>query len=259
MDLGLDGKVAVVTGAASGIGRSCAEILLEEGCKVVGTDIQADGLRELEDALGLEGAFSTVVADASQPDGAVAPIASATKEHGRLDILIAAAGIFGTARGGMFAGEDGASEITPEQWDLTQFINLRAPFLAAQAAVPEMSKNGWGRIVVIASVSGQMGGFRAGADYAASKAGLVGAVRSLASTAGPAGITINAINPGMIQTPMLGDNVETGISGTVAERSALRRLGVTEEVSAMAVMLASESAGFITGAHLDINGGFHFG
>lgn len=259
MDLGLEGKVAVVTGAASGIGKSCAELLLAEGCKVVGTDIQEDGLRALEAAVGEGAPLSTVVADASTTDGAAAPIAAAAEEHGRLDILIAAAGIFGTARGGLFAGDEGASEMSPEQWDLTQNINLRGPVFAIQAAVPEMSKNNWGRIVVIASVSGQMGGFRAGADYAASKAGIVGAIRSLASTSGPSGITINAINPGMIQTPMLGDNVETGISGTVAERSSLRRLGVTEEVSAMAVMLTSEQSGFITGAHLDINGGFYFG
>lgn len=259
MDLGLDGKVAVVTGAASGIGRSAAELLLAEGAKVVGTDIQEDGLRDLAEAVGDGAALSTVVADASKPEGAVGPIVAAAEEHGRVDVLIAAAGIFGTARGGMFAGDEGASEMTPEQWDLTQAINLRGPVFAIQAAVPEMAKNGWGRIVVIASVSGQMGGFRAGADYAASKAGLVGAIRSLAATAGPDGITINAINPGMIQTPMLGDNVATGISGTVAERSALRRLGVTEEVSAMAVMLTSEQSGFITGAHLDINGGFYFG
>jgi 3-oxoacyl-[acyl-carrier protein] reductase len=258
VDLGLAGKVAVVTGAASGIGRSCAEILLGEGCKVVATDIQPDGLRVLEDARRQKGELTTLIADAADPEGATAPVRHAAEKYGGLDILIAAAGIFGTARGGMFAGAEGADEIVPKQWDLTQAINLRGPFLAAQAAVPEMAKKGWGRIVVIASVSGQMGGFRAGADYAASKAGLGGVVRSLAQTAGPLGITVNAINPGMIQTPMLSDNVQADLSSIVAERSPLRRLGVTEEVSTMAVILASAVSSFVTGAHLDVNGGFYF-
>ncbi len=107
----------------------------------------------------------------------MAPIKQAASAHGRLDIAILAAGVFGSARGGIFAGEEGPSEIEPGQWDLTQAINLRAPFLAAQAAIGEMQKGGWGRIVAIGSVAGQNGGFRAGADYASSKAGLAGMAR----------------------------------------------------------------------------------
>jgi 3-oxoacyl-[acyl-carrier protein] reductase len=256
MNLGLDGRVALVTGAASGIGRTCATMLADEGCKVVITDIQGDGLSELEGERA--DVYSSIRADLSTADGPVQTVEHAAASFGRLDVLILAAGIFGTARGGIFAGPEGASEIAPEQWDLTQAINLRGPFLTAQAAVPVMARNNWGRIVAIGSVSGQMGGFRAGADYAASKAGIAGMIRSLASTAGPLGITANAINPGMIRTPMLA-NIDSPFASAVAERSATRRLGVAEEVAAWAVMLSSEQAGFVTGAHVDVNGGFYFG
>jgi 3-oxoacyl-[acyl-carrier protein] reductase len=120
-----------------------------------------------------------------------------------------------------------------------------------------MARRGWGRIVAIGSVSGQMGGFGAGADYAASKAGISGMVRSLALTAGPNGITVNAVNPGMIMTAMLTDNHDSTRTDTIAERSAMRRLGTAEEVAAMIVMLTAEQAGFVTGSHVDINGGFY--
>lgn len=257
MDLGLNGRVAIVTGAASGIGRACTELLIGEGCRVVATDIQDEPLRELAASIG--GECTAVVADASTPEGAVAPVDAARREYGRLDVLVLSAGVFGTARGGALAGDEGASTIEPAQWDLTQAINVRGPFLCAQAAIDEMALNGWGRIVAIASVAGQMGGFRAGADYAASKAAVAGMVRSMACTAGPLGITVNVINPGMIKTPMLKDNVRTDYTSAVAERSALRRLGTAEEVASMAVMLASEGAGYATGSHIDVNGGFYFG
>jgi 3-oxoacyl-[acyl-carrier protein] reductase len=256
MDLGLQGRVALVTGAAGGIGRACVELLQAEGCDVVATDIQAGGLGELEEKAGDR--LVTVVADAADAEGSTVPVTRAVEAFGGLDVLILAAGVFGKARGGIFAGEEGASEIAPDEWDLTQAVNLRGPFLTAQAAIPVMARSGWGRIVAIASVSGQMGGFRAGADYAASKAGLAGMVRALAPTAGPSGITVNTLNPGMILTPMLTDNVGGGYSASVAERSAIGRLGTAEEVAAMALMLVSDAAGFVTGAHLDVNGGFYF-
>jgi 3-oxoacyl-[acyl-carrier protein] reductase len=259
MDLGLDGKVAVVTGSASGIGRTCTELLLREGCKVVGTDIQEAGLRELEAAVDEGAPLSTLVADAALPDGALAPIEAAVEEHGRLDILIAAAGVTGSGRGGLFPGDEGATQLTTDEWDLTMAINLRAPIFAAQAAIREMSKSGWGRIVVIASLAGQIGSVRAGPDYAASKAGLVGAIRSLASTAGVAGITLNAINPGAIETPMLDSHLTPEILETLAAGAAVRRLGSAEELAAVAVMMVSTQASFITGAHIDVNGGFYYG
>lgn len=255
MNLGLEDRVAVVTGAASGIGEACARALAAEGCRVVVSDIAEEPLLALA-AEGGDG-YSAVVADLAGASGPAAIVDHAVEHFGRLDILVTAGGIFGSARGGLFPGPEGATTISPEEWDHTLNVNLRGTFLAAQAAIPKMAANGWGRVVTIASVAGQMGGFRAGADYIASKAGVAGVTRSLALTAGPLGITVNTVNPGMIETPMLSDNVAAEIARTVAERSAMRRLGVREEVAALVAMLASEQAGFITGAHLDVNGGFY--
>lgn len=257
MDLGLKGRVAIVTGAAGGIGGECARILAAEGCRVVVSDVTEEGLQTL--ALENPDSFFPVVADLALPDGPAEIVRKAVGEFARLDIAICAGGVFGRARGGMFAGDEGASFISAEAWDHTLNVNLRGTFLLCQEAIPQMARGGWGRIVVIASVSGQMGGFGAGADYAASKAALGGMARSMALTAGPGGVTVNVINPGMILTPMLTDNHDESRSRLIAERSAMRRLGKPSEVASMIAMLASEQAGFITGSHLDINGGFYFG
>lgn len=257
MNLGLQDRVAVVTGAASGIGQECARTLAGEGCRVLVTDVQEDGLRELE-AEDAE-RYVPFVADLSTPFGPSSIIDAAVSQFGRLDVLVTAGGVFGTAKGGLFGSDGGASEISVEEWDRTLNVNLRGTFLVAQAAIPRMAENGWGRIVTIGSVSGQMGGFEAGADYIASKAGVAGVTRSLALAAGPQGITVNTVNPGMIETPMLADNVQGGSSQAVAQRSPVRRLGSREELAAIVVMLCSEQAGFVTGSHVDVNGGFYFG
>ena len=254
MDLRLDGRVAAVTGAAGGIGSVCAKALADEGCQVVVSDVDEAGVEEL--ANERPDSYSAITADLLSSGGPRAIVDHATSTFGRLDILVMAAGIFGTARGGLFAGAAGASTITPADWDLTLAINLRAAFLSAQAAIPAMAKNGWGRLIAVGSVSGQIGGLRAGADYAASKAGLGGMIRSLAVTAGRLGITANIINPGLIKAPMI-DKVGAEASALVAERTALGRNGEPEEIAAVVAMLASEQAGFITGAHIDVNGGLY--
>lgn len=259
MDLGLSERVALVTGASSGIGQACALALADEGCRVVGTDISEDGIQRLE--ARNPDRFSSVIADLADPDGPASAVEHTVARFGGIDILVCAGGIFGNAHGGVFAADEGvsASEITPADWDRTLNVNLRGSFLAAQAAIPPMAKKGWGRVILIGSVSGQMGGFGAGADYAASKAALGGMARSMALTAGPSGITVNCVNPGMIETPMLLGNHDTRNTDRVARQAAMRRLGQREELAAMVTMLASEQAAYITGAHLDINGGYYFG
>jgi 3-oxoacyl-[acyl-carrier protein] reductase len=259
MDLGLAGRVALVTGASSGIGEACALALAAEGCRVVGTDIVPDGIerRAEQDAE----CYSAVVADLAAEDGPGSAVAHAVSRFGRLDVLVCAGGVFGTARGGIFAAAAGepAGEITPAAWDRTLTINLRGSFLAAQAAIPYMATAGWGRVIVVGSVSGQMGGFGAGADYAASKAALGGMVRSMALTAGPSGVTVNCVNPGMIRTPMLAGNHDSSATEGIARQAAMRRLGRRDELAAVITMLASEQAGYITGAHIDVNGGYYCG
>jgi 3-oxoacyl-[acyl-carrier protein] reductase len=259
MDLGITDRVALVTGASSGIGEACAVALAVEGCLVVGTDISKDGLERLEARDPRR--FRSVVADLADPEGPARAVARTVEHFGGIDILVCAGGVFGTARGGVFTAEAGsaASEISPDDWNHTLNVNLRGSFLAAQAAIPIMAKKHWGRVILISSVSGQMGGFGAGADYAASKAALGGMARSMALTAGPSGITINCVNPGMIESPMLLNNHDTSSTDKVAGQAAMRRLGQREEVAAMVTVLASEQAAYVTGTHLDINGGYYFG
>jgi 3-oxoacyl-[acyl-carrier protein] reductase len=258
MDLGLSERVALVTGASSGIGEACALALAGEGCRVVGTDITEEGIERLE-ARDPE-RFSSVVADLADVAAPARAVAHTVERFGGIDILICAGGIFGNAHGGIFAADEGesASTITPGDWDRTLNVNLRGSFLTAQAAIPHMAKKGWGRVVLIGSVSGQMGGFGAGADYAASKAALGGMARSMALTAGPSGVTVNYVNPGMIETPMLRNHNKQN-TDKIARQAAMRRLGQRDELAAMITMLASQQAGYITGAHLDINGGYYFG
>ncbi|HUA03184.1 MAG TPA: SDR family NAD(P)-dependent oxidoreductase [Solirubrobacteraceae bacterium] len=256
MNLGLEGRVAAVTGAAGGIGRACAKALADEGCRVIVSDVQERGLEDLV-AEGPE-TFTPVVADLLSAGGPTAIIDQAVRTHDRLDILVMAAGVFGTARGGMFVGPEGPTAITAVDWDRTLVVNLRAAFLSAQAAIPVMARNRWGRLIAIGSVAGQMGGLAAGADYAASKAGLAGTMRSLALNAGRFGITANTINPGVIETGMI-EHVATKTVTAVSERTVVGRNGTGAEVAAIAVMLASEQAGFVTGTHIDVNGGFYFG
>jgi 3-oxoacyl-[acyl-carrier protein] reductase len=259
MDLGLTDRVALVTGASSGIGEAVALALAAEGCKVVGTDITAEGISRLvaQDPDHLD----AVVADLATEDGPGAAVAHTVERFGRIDILVCAGGIFGDARGGVFAAEAGenASVISPADWDRTLAINLRGSFLAAQAAIPHMSARGWGRVILIGSVSGQMGGFGAGADYAASKAALGGMARSMAVTAGPSGVTVNYVNPGMIETPMLAGNHSSAATAAIARQAPMRRLGQRGELAALIAMLASEHAGYVTGTHLDVNGGYYLG
>lgn len=258
MDLGLSNRVALVTGASSGIGEACALALAAEGCRVVGSDISAEGIERLE--ARDPDRFSAVVADLADETGPATAVAHAVERFGGVDVLVCAGGVFGVAHGGIFTAEEGesASEITPADWDLTLTVNLRGSFLLAQAAIPHMAAKGWGRVIVIGSVSGQMGGFGAGADYAASKAALGGMARSMATTAGPQGVTVNCVNPGMIETPML-SNHSSERTNRIAGQAAMRRLGQRDELAAMITMLASEQAGYITGIHLDVNGGFYFG
>jgi len=256
MDLGLTDRVALVTGAASGIGEACALALAAEGCRIVGSDISEEGLERLE--ARDPDRFSAVVADLADEGGPASAVAHAVERFGGVDVLVCAGGVFGVARGGIFAAEEGesASEITPAEWDRTLNVNLRGSFLTAQAAIPHMAEQGWGRVIVIGSVSGQMGGFGAGADYAASKAALAGMARSMATTAGPAGVTVNCVNPGMIETPMLANhNMER--TDKIVRQAAMRRLGQRDELAALITMLASEQAGYVTGAVLHVNGGMY--
>jgi 3-oxoacyl-[acyl-carrier protein] reductase len=242
MESGLVGKTAVVTGAASGIGRACARALAGEGAFVVCADL--DGEQATVAAAELERPGVGAQADVTSEDDCRRLVARAT-DQGGLDVLVTCAGIFHATP---------FDEITPAEWDRIVAVNLRGTFLTCQASLRAMLPRKSGRIVTIASLAGQTGGLAAGAAYSASKAGVVALTKSIARFAGPHGITANCVNPGIIDTPMTAGWPPEKRDPTVAA-TPLGRMGTADEVAAIVLVLASDAAGFVNGAHVDVNGG----
>ena len=241
METGLAGKTAVVTGAASGIGLACSRALAGEGATVVLADLNEPAAQEAARELG----GYAVAVDVTKPEDARRVVEEAVARGGALDVLVACAGAFHATP---------IDRIEPDEWDRIQAVNLRGVFLVAQAALEVMMPRRSGRIVTIASLAGQTGGLAAGASYAASKAGVAALTKSIARFAGPHGITANCVNPGIIDTPLIAGWPAEVLERTVAQ-TPLGRVGRPEEVAAVVVMLASDAASFVHGAHVDVNGG----
>jgi 3-oxoacyl-[acyl-carrier protein] reductase len=243
VDTGLSGKTAIVTGGASGIGLSCARALAHEGARVIVADIDAEGASRAAVELGEEHAGLRV--DVTSPDECRRLVELALETTGSVDALVTCAGVFQATP---------FDEITAEEWDRIQAVNLKGTFLPCQAVLRVMIPRRRGRIVTIASLGGQTGGLAAGAAYVASKAGVVALTKSIARFAGPHGVIVNTVNPGVIDTPMTAawpaETRERVIAAT-----PLARTGTAEEVAAIVCVLASEAAGFVHGAHIDVNGG----
>ena len=245
METGLDGKTAAVTGAASGIGLACSRALADEGATVVLADIDEAGVSAAADDVG----GHAVTADVTRPEHARRVVEEAVRYSGRLDVLVACAGVFSSTP---------ADRLEAEEWDRVQHVNLRGVFLVAQAALTVMIPRRSGRIVTIGSLAGQVGGLVASAAYAASKGGVIALTKSIARFAGPHGITANCVNPGIIETPLTESWPLEARERTVAA-TPLGRIGRVEEVAAVVVMLASDAASFVHGAQVDVNGGLHMG
>lgn len=247
----LQGKVALVTGAQRGMGKSHALSLAAQGAKVAVTDINRESCETVAQEIRAKGgealALKLDVTDVSEIDAAMS---ETVKKFGRLDILVNNAGIFSPKV---------AMEITEEEWDKTININLKGQFLCAQRAAKRMVKTGGGRIINIASVaSGQTGvGIAGGAHYTASKGGIIGMAETLAIEWAPLGILVNTIAPGAIDTPMVEEaqTPKEAMDAMIA-RLPLKRIGKPEEVSAMVVFLASDEASYITGAVFYVDGGW---
>ncbi len=242
----LSGKVAVVTGGSRGIGRACAKSLAARGAHVVityvgGEQAAAQTVADIEAAGGKAEAERFDVADMTAAETAIAEVA---KRLGRLDILVANAGI----------SIDGLLlRLKEEDLDRTLAVNLKGAIACAKAAIKPMMRTKAGRIVFLSSVVGEMG--NAGqTSYAASKAGLIGAAKSLAREYASRQITVNCVTPGYIETDMTGDLNE-------AQRQAmltgvpLGRPGTADEVAAAVTFLASPEAAYVTGHVLRVNGG----
>ncbi len=243
MDSGLAGTTAIVTGAGSGIGKACAAALAAEGARVVLADLDLEAAERSAAALGRDCAGARV--DVTDPESCERLVASAASRHGPVDVLVTCAGVFHSTP---------FDRITADEWDRVQAVNLKGTFLACQAVLRLMIPRGKGRIVTMASLGGQTGGLAAGASYAASKAGVVALTKSIARYAGPHGVTVNTVNPGVIDTPMTA-SWPPEVKNRVVGQTPLGRMGTAAEVAAMVCVLASDAAGFVHGAHVDVNGG----
>ncbi|WP_096290054.1 SDR family NAD(P)-dependent oxidoreductase [Mycobacterium ahvazicum] len=229
-------KTAVVTGGGSGIGLAVAHQLRADGLDVATIDLKPS------DA---ELSFTADVTDRSQVDAALAAIRA---QLGPVAVLVNAAGLDGFKR---------FSNITFEDWQRVVDVNLHGVFHMTQAVLPDMVEAGWGRIVNISSSSTHSGAPYM-SHYVAAKSAVNGLTKSLALEYGPSGITVNAVPPGFIDTPMLRSAEQRGYLGDIDEtiaRTPVRRIGKPEDIAAACAFLISEEAGYITGQILGVNGG----
>jgi len=241
----LEGKVAFVTGAASGIGFACAQRFAEEGAVVVGADLDTtDDWGQIEKVAPAAGFHSLDVTDEGAQNAAVA---AALAEHGRIDILVTAAGI---ASGGP------VHLIEQATWQRVQDVNLTGTFLSAKAVLPAMLSQRAGSIITIASVEG-LEGAEGGSTYNASKGGVILLTKNLACDYGPAGIRANAICPGFIDTPMFRSVIgDLPYRDAIRDQHKLRRFGRPEEIAGSAFFLASDGSSFVSGVALPVDGGY---
>jgi NAD(P)-dependent dehydrogenase (short-subunit alcohol dehydrogenase family) len=248
----LDGRVALVTGGASGIGRSSALALANNGARLVVADVLDEQGRETVDLIEAAGGEAMFVrADVSRRGDVEGLVRAAVETYGRLDCAHNNAGIEGI-------GPPGAEfhTLPDEAWDQVLSINLKGVWLCMQAEIAQMLTQGGGAIVNTASIAGLVGGF--GAAYGAAKHGVVGLTKTAALAYATRGIRVNAVCPGVIDTPMVArmrgrraDFEEVAIAG-----EPIGRLGRPEEIAAAVVWLSSDAASFVTGVALPVDGGW---
>ena len=237
----MKGRVALVTGGASGIGAAIAARLAFDGAEVAIGDIDLDAAKAHADAIGAV----AVHLDVTDPDSARGAVA----ETGPFDVLVNNAGV---DQPGVFF-----SDVTPEQWRRLLAVNLEGVFACTQAALPAMQAARYGRIINMSSEAGRMGG-KANAVYAAAKGAIIAFTKSIAQENARYGITVNAVAPGPIETPLL-RRMDPRAIEIVTASTLVRRLGQPEEVAAAVAFLASAEASYITGETLAVSGGMFLG
>ena len=238
-----EGKAAIVTGAARGIGKAIAAALADRGAGVAVVDIDEESAGRAASEIG----ENTLAVKCDVGDEAsVQQMVEAVAAHfGRIDIAVNNAGICERVR---------VEDLTVEQWDRTLGINLRGPFMVSKAVLEHMKPLGAGRIINIASIAGKIGGLMVGLHYTASKGGILAVTRGLARELAAYGITVNSVCPAMVDTDMgglfQGDEKANYLKGV-----PLKRLATADDVAGAVVYLASDAASYITGEVIDVNGG----
>ncbi|MDQ2758492.1 MAG: SDR family oxidoreductase [Actinomycetota bacterium] len=246
---GLGGKVAVITGGASGIGRACAHTLARSGADISVWDLHQEGLdRVVEELEAYDYRAHSAVVDVSDSAAVDRAMQDVLDTLGHVDIAVGNAGIGGTAAP--------SADYTDEQWHQVTSVNLDGVFFTQRAAIRAMRHGGRGGSVVnMASVLGAVG-FATASAYTAAKHGVVGLTQVAAWEYAADGIRVNAVGPGFIRTPLLDDHLDQATRDLLAGQHALQRLGEAEEVAELVAWLASDGASFATGAYYPIDGGY---
>lgn len=244
--INLSDRIAIVTGASRGIGRAVATGLAARGAHVVAAAREEHARAVVEEIAAAGGQAHAATVDVTDPASVEQMVAETMERSGRIDILVNNAGI---------ARDQLLLRMRREDWDAVLATNLTAMFTCAQAVIKPMVKQRAGRIISISSVVGQAG--NAGqANYAASKAGIIGFTKALALEVASRGITVNVVAPGLIDTDMT-RALAGGVHETWASKIPLGRLGTPEDVAAAVCFLASDAASYITGQVLAVNGGMY--
>ncbi|TXC66793.1 SDR family oxidoreductase [Piscinibacter aquaticus] len=243
--LDLNGRVAIITGGAQGIGYATAERMLLSGASVVLWDIDAKALAAAKEALSSLGSVDGRAVELTDEAAVTAATGAVMRAHGRIDILVNNAGITG--------GNATTWELKPEVWRRVVEVNLIAPYLTCRAVVPQMLQRGYGRIVNVASVAGKEGNPNA-SHYSASKAGLIALTKSLAKELATQGVIVNAVSPAAAKTAIFDQMSEQHINFMLS-KIPMGRFVQVDEIAALIGWLASEDCSFSTGAVFDISGG----
>ena len=247
----LDGKTTLVTGGGSGIGRATSLAYAREGARVVVVDVNVEGGEETVQQIKEAGGEAILVhADVAKPEDTQAMVAQAVEAFGSLDCAFNNAGVSGRERWL-------TAEYPEEEWDRVTSINLKGVWLCMKAEIPQMLKQGGGAIVNTASVAGLVG-IRGTAAYIAAKHGVVGLTKAAALEYADRGIRVNSVCPGYIHTPLVQgvfDSVD-GYEDQVKSRHPVGRLGEPQEIAEAVLWLSSDSASFVTGHNMAVDGGY---
>ncbi|HEX6760878.1 MAG TPA: SDR family NAD(P)-dependent oxidoreductase [Propionibacteriaceae bacterium] len=244
----LDGKVAVVTGGASGIGLACAHALARSGASVCLWDLKAEALEEAVAELEQYGrATRTATVDVSDSGQVNDAMEDAADALGRVDIVVANAGIGGEQKP--------TAEYSDASWHQVIGVNLDGVFYTMRAGIQAMRRSGGGSVINMASILGQVG-FAMSSAYVAAKHGVLGMTKVAAWEHAADGVRVNAVGPGFIMTPLLEANLEQSALDFLAGQHALQRLGRSEEVAELVAWLASDASSFVTGSYYPVDGGY---
>ncbi len=244
----LKNKIALITGAGSGIGEATAMLFAKNGASIVLADMDMDGAGRVLALIEKQGGKGMVVkADVSKPEDCEKVVAEAVKKYGRLDIAVNNAGIGGPAAM--------VGDYPIDGWDKVIAINLSGVFYGMRYQIPAMLKNGGGAIVNMASILGKVG-FPMSCAYASAKHGVIGLTENAALEYATQGVRVNAVGPGFIKTPLLDNNLTAEQLTGIAAMHPMQRLGTAQEVAELVLWLASDKASFVTGSYYNVDGGY---